>query len=446
MFKVLITFISVTLNSFLASAQILAFPGAEGWGRFSTGGRGGDVYAVTNLNNDGPGSLREAVQQGNRTVVFRVSGTIILETDLIISQSNITIAGQTAPGDGICLRKSTLKIKHAHDIIIRYLRVRPGDERGQSLDGIEVRECENVMIDHCSVSWTIDEAINTYHGTKNLTVQWCLISEPLHDSHSYKPHGFGASWGGEHTTYHHNLFAHAAGRNPSVAGGDGPRAIKMDHRNSVIYNWKHRTCDGKPESINIVNNYYKPGPATELRVKRRLVRIDDTKAKYGFESVWYIDGNVLEGSKDINKDNWLGVDYVGNTNGTKNRSLEPFATAPVRTQAADEAYKLVLENVGSNRPKRDVLDARILREVATGTAPFGNEGIIDSQDDVGGWPQLTSSLALEDADGDGMADSWEIEQGLNSSSPDDRNATSLDASYTNLEVYLNSLAGDLDSK
>ena len=174
MFKVLITFILVTLNSFLASAQILAFPGAEGWGRFSTGGRGGDVYAVTNLNNDGPGSLREAVQEGNRTVVFRVSGTIILETDLIISQSNITIAGQTAPGDGICLRKSTLKIKHAHDIIIRYLRVRPGDERGQSLDGIEVRECENVMIDHCSVSWTIDEAINTYHGTKNLTVQWCF--------------------------------------------------------------------------------------------------------------------------------------------------------------------------------------------------------------------------------------------------------------------------------
>ena len=191
-----------------------------------------------------------------------------------------------------------------------------------------------------------------------------------------------------------------------------------------------------------MNNYYKPGPATEPRVKRRLVRIDDTKAKYGFESIWYIDGNVLEGAKDINKDNWLGVDFVGNTSGIKNRSLEPFATAPVRTQAAGEAYKLVLENVGSNRPKRDVLDARILHEVATGTAPFGNDGIIDSQDDVGGWPQLKSSLALEDADGDGMADSWEIEQGLDSSSPDDRNATILNPSYTNLEVYLNSLADD----
>ena len=442
----LATLILASLPCFVTSAQPLAFPSAEGWGRFSTGGRGGQVYAVTNLNDDGPDSLRYAVWKGNRTVVFRVSGTITLESDLRIEQPHITIAGQTAPGDGICLRKSVLKINDTHDIIVRYLRVRPGNERGKALDGIEIRRSENVIIDHCSVSWTIDEAINTYHGTKNLTIQWCLISEPLNDSHNYKPHGFGASWGGEHTTYHHNLFAHAAGRNPSVAGGDGPRAILMDHRNSVIYNWQHRSCDGKPESINVVNNYYKRGPATQPHVKRRLVRIDDTMAKYGFESVWHIDGNVLEGAAEISANNWLGVEFQGNTNASKNGSTKPFPTAPVVTQPAGEAYGLVLENVGAKRPKRDTLDARILREVATGTARFGNNGIIDSQDEVGGWPHLASSPAPDDADGDGMADSWEAAHGLDSKSADDRNATTLNPPYTNLGVYLNSLADLSDSK
>jgi hypothetical protein len=438
--------ILVMLSCLQALAQPLAFPGAEGWGRFATGGRGGDVYAVTNLNDDGPGSLRDAVREGNRTVVFRVSGTITLESDLKITQPHITIAGQTAPGDGICLRKHPLKIADTHDIIIRYLRVRPGDELGKSLDGIEIRESENVIVDHCSVSWTIDEAINTYHGTKNLTIQWCLISEPLNDSHNYKPHGFGASWGGEHTSYHHNLFAHAAGRNPSVAGGDGPRAILMDHRNSVIYNCQHRTCDGKPETINVVNNYYKPGPATQPHVMRRLVRVDDTMAKYGFESVWHIAGNIMEGAPDINADNRLGIEYVGNTNASKNLTSTPFPTATVTTQPADEAYALVLENVGANRPKRDAVDARILHEVATGTARFGKDGIIDSQDDVGGWPKLESRPAPEDNDGDGMADEWEIANGLDPKTARDRNATRLDSSYTNLEVYLNSLVAPSDGR
>jgi len=439
--SVLVVSVLLALPCVLTSAQPLAFPGAEGWGRFSTGGRGGDVYIVTNLDDDGPGSLRDALREGNRTVVFEVSGTIRLESDLHLTQSNITVAGQTAPGDGICLRRSALLVAEAHDIIIRYLRVRPGDERGKALDGIEVREAENVVIDHCSVSWTMDEATNTYHGTKNLTIQWCLFSEPLDDSTNYAPHGYGASWGGEHVTYHHNLFAHAAGRNPSVAGGDGPRAILMDHRNSVIYNWQHRTCDGKPESINVVNNYYKPGPATRDGVRHRLVRVDDTMAKYGFESVWHIAGNVIEGAPDISADNALGVEFVGNTNAAKNTAPDPFPTAPVITQSAEEAYRLVLAHAGADRPRRDALDTRVLREVATGTAQFGDQGIIDSQDEVGGWPLLASEPAPRDADRDGMADAWEEAKGLDPASPGDRNATTLHPPYTNLEVYLHSLTG-----
>ena len=203
---------SLLLSVAAAAEQPLAFPGAEGWGRFASGGRGGNVYAVTNLNDDGPGSLRDALNTGHRTVVFRVSGTIDLRSVLVVNQPNITIAGQTAPGDGICLRRFPLLIRKTHDIIVRYLRIRVGDEAGRALDGLEVRDSENVIIDHCSVSWSSDEAINTWHGTKNLTVQWCLISEPLHRSVNYGPHGYGASLGGERTSYHHNLFAHCAGQ------------------------------------------------------------------------------------------------------------------------------------------------------------------------------------------------------------------------------------------
>ena len=232
-----------------------AFPGAWGGGMFATGGRGGKVIAVVNLNDHGPGSLRQALETPSpRFVVFRVSGTIDLESDLVVTHSNLTIAGQTAPGDGICLKRFPLKIKDANHVVVRFLRVRPGDESGQRHDGIEVRRAENVMIDHCSVSWTIDEAINTWHETKHLTVQWCLIAEALDRPFNGVAHGYGASWGGENCSYHHNLFAHCAGRNPSIAGQAQDRTIHMDHRCSVIYNWRHRTCDGKPMQVNVVNN------------------------------------------------------------------------------------------------------------------------------------------------------------------------------------------------
>jgi pectate lyase len=429
----------ITLN---AVAQPLAFPEAEGWGRFATGGRGGEVYAVTNLNDDGPGSLRDALSVGHRTVIFRISGTIVLKSKLFLEQSHITIVGQTAPGDGICLRRFPLEIRRTNDVIVRYLRIRVGDEAGKPLDGLEVRDSENIIIDHCSVSWSSDEAVNTWHGTKNLTVQWCLISEPLHRSVNRSPHGYGASLGGQRTSYHHNLFAHCAGRNPSIAGGDHDHTIHMDYRNNVIYNWQHRSCDGKPKSINVVNNYYKPGPATRTQVRRRIARIDDNMARYkNFEPLWHIEGNVVEGAPELTADNWKGgVEFEGNTNEAKNRQQTAFPFAPVATQKATDAYKLVLADVGANRPVRDAMDTRVLKEVAEGTATCGQRGIIDRQGDAGGWPLLQSAPAPADTDGDGMPDAWEKEHGLNPKDPADRNGHHVDASYSNLESYLNEMA------
>ncbi len=425
--------------SAVAFAQPLAFPGAEGFGRHATGGRGGEVYAVTNLNDSGPGSLRDAVSAGHRTVVFSVSGTIDLQSDLMITHSNLTIAGQTAPGDGICLKRFPLRTNGASHLIIRFLRVRPGAESGKAVDGIEIRNGHDIILDRCSVSWSIDEAVNTWHGARNVTVQWCLIAEPLNRSvHEKGAHGYGASWGGENTSYHHNLFAHCTARTPSVAGQDRERTILMDHRCSVIFNWEHRSCDGKPESINIVNNYYKPGPATRADVRRRLVRIDDTKAKYGYDSLWFIEGNVLDGDAGISADNWRGgVEFEGRTSEAANRRRTPFAVAPVTTQTAPEAYALVLRDVGATRPRRDALDARLVREVESGQPTFGN-GIIDSPHQVGGWPVLKSAPAPLDTDGDGMPDNWERAHGLDPKKPADRNDRQLDPAFTNLEVYLNS--------
>jgi hypothetical protein len=387
---------------------IPAFPGAWGGGMFATGGRGGKVIAVVNLNDDGPGSLREAVETpGPRIVVFRVSGTIDLRSSLVVAHSNLTIAGQTAPGDGICLKRFPLKISGANDVV------------------------------HCSVSWSIDEGINTWHETRNLTVQWCLVAEPLDRSVHRGPHSYGATWGGENGSYHHNLFANSAGRNPSIAGQERERTINMDHRCSVIYNWRHRTCDGKPMQINVVNNYYKPGPATEAHVRQRIARIDDTHSAYGYPSIWFIEGNTVEGAPGISADNWRGgVHFDGNTSEAENRRHTPFPVLPVPTQSAAEAYALVLRHVGANRPRRDPHDTRIVREVETGTTTFGN-GIIDTPKQVGAWPELKSVAAPPDADGDGMPDAWEAVHTL---SPNDTADGALDSDndgYTNIEEFLN---------
>lgn len=419
-----------------------AFPGAEGWGCFAVGGRGGDVYAVTNLDDDGPGSLRDALRAGDRTVVFRVSGTILLDSALLLEQSNVTVAGQTAPGGGICLRRHPLRIRDARHVVVRHLRIRVGDESGKPLDGLEVRNAEHVIIDHCSIGWASDEVLNTWHGTRNLTVQWCLIAEPLDRSSFGRPHGFAASLGGRDTSYHHNLFAHAAGRNPSIAGGDHDHTERMDYRNNVIYNWRQRSCDGKPMSVNVVGNYYKPGPATQPQVRHCIARIDDNMAKYAtFEPRWHIEGNAVDGAPQVTRDNWRGgVLFEGGTSEAKNRERKPFPSAVVTTQPAEDAYALVLAEAGATRPTRDSVDARVVGEVADGTAHAGEQGIIDRPADVGAWPELASAPAPTDTDGDGMPDDWETGFGLDPRDPADRNGHALHDSYTNLECHLNACA------
>lgn len=423
---------------------IPAFPGAEGWGAFTAGGRGGKVLKVINLNDSGSGSFREAVMaSGPRIVVFEVSGTITLKSDLTIREPYLTIAGQTAPGDGICLKGWPLKIANTHDIIVRGIRVRPGIESGllgSEIDALDISQSNHIMIDHCSFSWSCDEVVNNWHGGNNVTIQWCMISEPLNQSiHEKGAHGFGASLGSYKLSFHHNLIAHAVARNPSIAGNDKNFTVLMDFRNCVIYNWVHRSCDGKPLSINIVNNYFKPGPATNDAVKRRIARIDDSE-NMGFRGAWHIDGNYVEGFPDISEDNWNGgIDFErGSSEGT-NRRIEPFPVAYVTTQSAVDAYESVLKYAGVIVPARDSQEKRIVEEVKDGTFTFGSSGIIDNVEQIGGWPLLKSLPAPADSDNDGMPDAWEIASGLDSHDSSDSSFDRNSNGYTNIEEYINSL-------
>ncbi|PZX50973.1 pectate lyase [Algoriphagus chordae] len=449
----------IALSSF---AQQLAFPTAEGYGKYTVGGRGGTVYEVVNLNDSGEGSLRAAVEaEGPRTVVFRVSGTIKLEKDLRIKNPFITIAGQTAPGDGITLRDYPLMID-ADEVIIRYIRVRLGNESGGETDAISSRYTTNLILDHISASWSIDETMSIYHG-KNVTVQWSVISESLYNSNHQKGnHGFGGIWGSNYSTYHHNLIANHSNRNPRFASGGG----NIDYRNNVVYNWGYESTYGAEvnqvgnekfnfTNINMVGNYYKAGPATEPgQISHRLASPwSRNKAEdYG---KWYISDNTLEGNVWISENNWLGgvqpQDGSAYLEGLK--LDEPWPSMPINEQPAEEAFDSVLENAGAIFPKRDVVDLRIIEEVRNGYATFEgatykkdhkvadkskNTGIIDTQEDVGGWPELKTGPAPVDTDHDGMPDDWEKQNGLDPNKASDGNKIGEDG-YTMLEKYLNSI-------
>jgi unsaturated rhamnogalacturonyl hydrolase len=417
----------------------LAFPGAEGFGAYAIGGRGGKVIFVDNLNDSGPGSLRAAVEDTvPRTVVFRVSGTIELESDLVISSPYITIAGQTAPGDGICLKNYLLKIKRTHNVVVRFLRVRPGIAGGNPDDAINIDHSRYVIVDHCSASWSTDEVLNTWHGSHDITVQWCLASEPLNNSIHRPGHGYAASIGGKRASYHHNLLANAAGRNPSVSAGYEGYGQVFDFSNNVVFNWQSRTCDGKPEMVNFAGNYYKAGPATHKDRKRRLVQIEDA-SRYGYTPKWYISGNLMEGQPDILEDNWAnGVVFDDGTSMGKNRSYTPFENEGYVVRDAAEIYEEVLAFAGAFLPERDMVDERIIREVRTGKTTYG-DGMIDRVDQTEGWPELNSVPAPVDADGDGMPDQWEEQRSLDSGNPADGKQDRDGDGYTNLEEYLNSL-------
>lgn len=410
----------------------MAFPGAEGYGRYAQGGRGGQILFVTNLHDRGPGSLREAIDtEGPRTILFRISGTIELEAPLRLTHPRVTLAGQSAPGDGICLRRYPLVISADHSIV-RYLRVRLGDEAGQLMDGIDVSNASQVIVDHCSVSWTLDEAVNTYHGTSDITMQWCMITESLNDSPLRNGHGFAASLGGRRASFHHNLFANHAGRNPSIAGETSNPTVQLDFRNNLIFNWQKRRLDGRPESINVVNNYYRAGPAS--RELRSVVKIQSLDT--GQFGQWYVDGNVLETHEGLVRGNQLITIDSEDTSLASVLVDRPVDEVPVLTQSAEDALESVIQHAGATLPCRDKHDARILEEVRTGKTTYGN-GIIASQDDVGGWPKLETALPPVDLDEDGMADEWErrfAEGAYPWLSPHE----DLDGDgYTNLEEYLN---------
>ena len=465
-----------------ASKDVLAFIGAEGGGRLTKGGRGGTIYEVTNLNDAGLGSLRDAVSKPNRTIVFRVSGIIHLASTLKMTEDNITIAGQTAPGDGICIMGYTLSIQ-AGNIIVRYIRCRLGDENDDEDDAMHSTQMglHDIIIDHCSLSWSVDET-GTFYDIKNFTLQWCILSESLyHSVHAKGDHGYGGIWGGNNASFHHNLLAHHTSRNPRFCGSrytGKPGEEVVDFRNNVIYNWGNinSVYGGEGGNYNMVNNYYKPGPATPGNLtlssssnKRNRI-LNYTSYYYSSDAAVYpdtlwggkffIDGNYVNGYPDVTADNWTkGVQKDSYSHAAElmaaARQNKPFPFDPVRTQTAEAAYNSVLDSVGAILPKRDIIDARIIHEVQTGTATYEGatyalinstgithpSGIIDSQNDAGGFPPYNSETAPTDTDHDGMPDEWENTKGLNPNDAGDGNKHTLDKSYTNLEVYLNSLAG-----
>lgn len=446
----------------VSELQILpkAFPSAEGFGKFTIGGRGGKVIKVTNLNDSGHGSLREAIEtKGPRIIVFDVSGNIMIKSLLEIKEPFVTIAGQTAPGDGIAVVGHETCIS-TYQVIIRYMRFRGTDLAGEAIDALNNSSTDgkltDIIIDHCSASWGIDETLSICQGAV-CTVQWCLVSESLADSiHRKGSHGYGGIWGGLKSSFHHNLLAHHSSRTPRFDVGFGGYKCLIDYRNNVVYNWGFNSSYGaEDDKINMVNNYYKAGPATKKDCLNRLFQASDPNTKM------YIAGNHVEGFPDISKYNWAGGVYFDKKGTATEKTLrvgEPFDTVAVPTKSAKQAYQDVLSKVGVSLPVRDSLDRRIINDVRTGTAQFGNKGIIDSQFDlceqkgkcprcIAGdycWlPVLKSALPQKDTDGDAMPDEWELDRGLDPNDPSDACGDIDSDGYTNIEQYINELAGDI---
>ncbi len=444
-------------------AKVPAFPGAEGAGAITPGGRGGKVFEVTTLADGGPGSLREACEATMpRMVVFRVAGIITLTNRLTITHPFITIAGQSAPGDGVCVRGETTEV-NTHDAIIRYMRFRRGDlkRRDDCLGGNPVGR---VIVDHCSCSWGLDENLSMYRQmgktlagedqklpSERITIQWTISSEAL----DLNNHAFGGTWGGRYSSFHHNLFASNTGRNPSIGWGD-----HIDYRNNVIFNWRHRTMDGGDNSstVNVVNNYYKPGPAAnEGSVRHRICMPQhaDMLSEAPVPGRWFVEGNVVEGFPEVTRDNWNGgVQSEGVVKGQtfnattveaeikafieRKRSLTPIPAVPVLTQTAQEAFEVVLAHAGATLPRRDVVDLRIIESVRAGKTTVGKNGIVNTPDEAGGYPEYKFTTAPVDTDHDGIPDEWEIKFGLNPNDPSDgAKPTRCGDGYTNLEAFLN---------
>lgn len=468
-----------------AEEKTPAFPGAEGFGRYVTGGRGGNVYHVTSLADDGSeGTLRWALgKSGVKTIVFDVSGTIHLKSALNISIGNVTIAGQTAPGDGICVADYPVAIK-ANNVIVRYMRFRLGNNNvlvngADGWDGFGGFDQQDWMIDHCSVSWSIDECLSVL-GNKNTTVQWCLVAQSLVNSgHTKGAHGYGGNWGGSGASFHHNLIAHHGSRTPRL----GPRPTtqldeRMDMRNNVIYNFGGNGCyGGEGMKVNIVNNYYKPGPGTPTDKKGyRIAGVGIRTNKYvntypayapalHLWGKYYVIGNYNSKYTTVNQDNWtygvLNQIDANNCDGTFTQTTkdtikltEPIDFILTTTHSAADAYARVLDFAGASL-HRDSFDDLMVSDTRNGKATYTGSGLskgfVNSQDDNkpadadaswSAWPTLASKDAPKDTDGDGMPDEWELANALDPTNPNDGKTIGADG-YSNLENYLNSLVADI---
>ncbi|PUV26677.1 pectate lyase family protein [Sphingobacterium athyrii] len=464
----------------LYAQHIAAFPGAEGGGMYTTGGRAGAVYYVNTLVDEDrgdaktkEGSLRWCLRQdGAKTILFKVGGTIWLQQRLSIDKGNLTIAGQSAPGGGITLAGNPVSVD-ADNLIIRFIRFRMGDLQlvGRESDGADAlggRQRQHIIVDHCSISWSTDECASFYDN-KNFTMQWCIVSESLRLSgHSKGPHGYGAIWGGVQATFHHNLLAHHDSRTPRL--GPGARYAGQDTtdiRNNVIYNWNgNGAYGGEAMCVNIVNNFYKPGPATGKNIKDRIIAINAKTEEQPFPSIkdvwgkYFVNGNLLAHNPRISSDNWQGVRIVGEqTQAGIRLDKEIPVQGTIRTHDAQTAYEKVL-TYGGNCYVRDAVDQRIITETRKGTATFRGKsihngeggkwkslqyprkGLLDSQQDTnpypansyGAWPILSAGVAVQDSDRDGIPDGW-LERHYPGKKAKDLN----EAGYTYLEEYLNEL-------
>ncbi len=422
----------------------LAFPGAEGYGRFAKGGRRGDVYHVTNLNDSGAGSFREGIDSAKepRTIVFEVSGTIELKSKLKIQTKGLTIAGQTAPGDGITFKDHTLSFSKASETIVRYIRIRLGDKnkpRPSGPDAVSVDDCDNLIFDHVSTSWGIDGNQDT-GNCKNYTFQWSILSEGLHDSLHHKgPHGMCGSFRRQESniTIHHSIFASSRSRHPSLSGNqDEPNWI-IDFRNNIVYNWSAGgTANVGDAQLNLINNIFRPGPETGTTLPIAM------KCHTAYAAHGYMSGNVFDERPELTANNYAAIDmvrwahsykYLGTLEHWKvDKVFDTGPNAPV-THSAEQARRLVLAHAGASLV-RDAVDKRLMNDIKNRTGK-----LLDSQDEVGGWPKLKSKPAPEDADRDGMADAWEITNNLDPKNPEDRNGDADKDGYTNLEEYINSL-------
>ncbi len=429
-------------------SQNLAFPTAEGGGMYTSGGRGGKVLYVTNLSDSGEkGSFRWAVtRKYPRTVIFKVSGIIKLDKKLLIRSDNLTIAGQTAPGDGITIKGYPVRIQ-ANNIIIRYIRFRLGDDSNESFDAIQSIGQKDIIIDHCSISWGVDENASFY-ANQNFTLQWSIISESLNQSvHEKGDHGYGGIWGGKDASFHHNLLANNNSRNPRFDHPgiyDSEEDLKnkrgaVEFSNNVIYNWhNHASYGGEDGSFNVINNYYKSGKDS----KRIDTFLKPYKEEYNYGR-FYVKGNILEGRKEVEKNNRLGIEMPTNDEFNTIELEAPLNVGgSLKIDKAKKAYKKVLEKAGASL-SRDAVDKRIVHETRSKTSTYkgsvGNiAGIIDSPSNVGGYPNLQSLSAPKDSDNDGIPDSWEIKHKLDPANENDANKINKQG-YTMLELYLNSL-------